>query len=138
MCEQRYPSWRSVLPQQSPYTATVEARALLSALRRVNPFSSEGSNMVKLSFDAGRLTVTAEDYDFSRAASENVAIQDTNLPDGFAIGLKNSSFMAMLQVAAKTENVVLSLADASRAILIKPEDHNDATTALVMPMLLSA
>ena len=137
MCEQRYPSWRSVLPQQSPYTATVEARALLSALRRVNPFSSEGSNMVKLSFDAGRLTVTAEDYDFSRAASENVAIQDTNLPDGFAIGLKNSSFMAMLQVAAKTENVVLSLADASRAILIKPEDHNDATTALVMPMLLN-
>jgi len=120
-----------------PYAVTVEMRALLSALRRVNPFSSDSSNLVKLAFEGSVLTVTAEDIDFNRAASENVTLQDTNLPAQFAIGLKNSSLMAMLQVAAKTENVVLSLADASRAILIKPEDHNDATTALVMPMLLN-
>jgi len=45
--------------------------------------------------------------------------------------------MAMLQVAAKTENVVISLADATRAILIRPEDCKDSTTALCMPMLLN-
>ena len=83
------------------------------------------------------LIVTADDIDFNRAASENVQLQDTNLPAPFAIGLKNSSLMAMLQVAAKTENVVISLVDASHAILIRPEDCKDSTTALCMPMLLN-
>lgn len=136
-CEQRYPNWRSVIPQNMPYAVTVEMRSLLSALRRVNPFSSDSSNLVKLSFEGSVLTVTAEDIDFNRAASENVQLQDTNLPAQFAIGLKNSSLMAMLQVAAKTENVVISLADATRAILIRPEDCKDSTTALCMPMLLN-
>ena len=136
-CEARYPNWRSVIPQNMPYAVTVEMRALLSALRRVNPFSSDSSNLVKLSFEGNVLTVTAEDIYYNRAASENVQLQDTNLPAQFAIGMKNSSLMAMLQVAAKTENVVISLADATRAILIRPEDVKDATTALVMPMLLN-
>ena len=136
-CEAKYPNWRSVIPQNMPYAATVEMRALLAALRRVNPFSSDSSNLVKLVFGGSTLTVTAEDIDFNRAASENVTLQDTNLPENFAIGLKNSSLMSMLQVAAKTENVIISLADASRAILIRPEDCKDSTTALCMPMMIN-
>ena len=64
-------------------------------------------------------------------------MQDTNLPAQFAIGLNNARLQDMLQAAAKTENVIISLADATRAILIRPEDVKDATTALVMPMLLN-
>ena len=136
-CEARYPNWRSVIPQNMPYAVTVEMRSLLSALRRVNPFCHESTHLVKLAFEGNALTVIAEDYDFNRSASENVTLQDTNLPSGFAIGLDNERLKAMLQVAAKTENVVISLADATRAILIRPEDCKDSTTALCMPMLLN-
>lgn len=136
MCEGKYPNWRSVIPQNMPYAVTVEMRALLSALRRVNPFSSDSSNLVKLTFEDCVLNVTAEDYDYSRAASENVQLQETNL-HSLSIGLKNASLMSMLQVAAKTENVIISLTDAAHAILIRPEDCKDSTTALCMPMLLN-
>ena len=136
-CEQRYPNWRSVIPQNMPYAVTVEMRALLSALRRVNPFSSDSSNLVKLSFEGNVLTVTAEDIDFNRSASENVPLQESTITGTLAIGMKSTSLMSMLQAAAKTENVVIELRDPSTAVLLKPEDVKDATTALCMPMLLN-
>ncbi len=136
-CEARYPNWRSVIPQNMPYAVTVEMRSLLSALRRVNPFSSDSSNLVKLAFEGNVLTVTAEDIDFNRSASENVPLQESTITGTLAIGMKSTSLMSMLQAAAKTENVVIELRDPSTAVLLKPEDVKDATTALVMPMLLN-
>ena len=138
-CESKYPNWRSVIPSKElmPYEVTVEARALVAALKRVSPFSDDSSNLVRLTFDGNRLTLLADDVDFSRAASEDVLLQSNTLPKPLTVGLKSSWFTAMLQVAAKTDNVILQVAEPSRPVLIHPEDRNDATTALVMPMLLN-
>lgn len=135
-CTMNYPNWRSVIPQNMPHRIVVEMRALLSALRRVQPFASDSSQMVRLAIEGSVLTVSAEDADFNRSASENVTLQESTISGTFAIGIKSTSLMSMLQAAAKTENVVVELRDPKTAILLKPEDVKDATTALVMPMLL--
>lgn len=139
MMEAKYPNWRGVIPSKElmPYEVTVEARALVAALKRVSPFSDDSSNLIRLTFDGNRLTLLADDVDFSRAASEDVLLQSNTLPKPLTVGLKSSWFVAMLQVAAKTDNVILQVADPARPVLVHPEDRNDATTALVMPMILS-
>lgn len=135
-CTMNYPNWRSVIPQNMPHRIVVEMRSLLSALRRVQPFASDASLLVRLAIEGQMLTVSAEDIDFSRSASENVPLQESTITGTLAIGMKSTSLMSMLQAAAKTENVVIELRDPSTAVLLKPEDVKDATTALVMPMLL--
>ena len=136
-CTANYPNWQSVIPQQMPHRIVVEMRALLSALRRVQPFTNDSSLMVRLAIEGQMLTVSAEDADFSRAASETVALQESTVTETLAIGVKSTSLMSMLQAAAKTENVVIELRDPSTAILLKPEDMTASTTALCMPMLLN-
>ena len=136
-CTMNYPNWHSVIPKDMPHRIVVEMRSLLSALRRVQPFASDASQMVRLAIEGQMLTVSAEDYDFNRSASENVPLQESTITGTLAIGMKSTSLMSMLQAAAKTENVVIELRDPSTAVLLKPEDVKDATTALVMPMLLN-
>jgi DNA polymerase-3 subunit beta len=136
-CTMNYPNWHSVIPKDMPHRIVVEMRSLLSALRRVQPFADDASQMVRLAIEGQMLTVSAEDYDFNRSASENVPLQESTITGTLAIGMKSTSLMSMLQAAAKTENVVIELRDPSTAVLLKPEDVKDATTALVMPMLLN-
>lgn len=138
-CDKKFPNWRSVIPTKEvlPYEAVVEAASIVAALRRVNPFSDCNTNLVRLEFSGNRLAITAEDTDFSRSASESVLLQSNTLTDTLTIGMKASRLMQMIQVAAKTENCILQFAQPDRPILIHPEDRNDATTALVMPMLVN-
>ncbi|MBQ8097801.1 MAG: hypothetical protein IJ243_12115 [Prevotella sp.] len=134
--EGRYPNWQSAIPQNQPYRCTLSRQSLMGTVRRTSLFANDSSNMIRLAFSAAALTVTAEDYDFSKTARESVALQDTTVPDGFQIGLKAATFMEVLSVM-KTDNVVLHLSDATRAIIIREEDKNATITGLCMPMLLN-
>lgn len=137
MCDARYPNYRSVIPQQQPHTVTLEAHALTGALRRVGQFANDSSNMVVLERQGAELVLQAQDYDFSRSASERIAVQgDTSLPEGQRFGFKCSTLLAMLG-CIRTENVLLCLAEPSRAALLKEEDLASNRVCLIMPMLVN-
>ena len=63
----RYPNYNSVIPN-NPNEVTVDRKALISALRRVMPFASESSQLVRFSIEPGRMEVSSEDMDFSTSA----------------------------------------------------------------------
>lgn len=138
--DQRYPNYDSAIPKGNPHTVVLDRFELTAALRRVQVFASESSNMATLTRDGQHLALAAEDMDFSRTAAERVAIinaDETTLPDGFKIGCKISTLLSLLKVVP-TDNVRLSLADPSRAMLLLPDDPKNGLTLLQMPMLVNA
>lgn len=137
--EGNYPKYDSVIPRDPKAAKVIIDKAELAmALRRVSVFSNESSNMVVLKREADHMLLAADDIDFGRAATERVAIinTDTTLPDGFKIGCKISHLQELIQCIA-TDNVRLSLIDASRAILLFDDDDKSALTLLIMPMLVN-
>lgn len=139
--EQKYPNYNSVIPKNSPYHATLPVAALAGAVKRVQLMASDASNMVKLSKEGMFLNLSAEDYDFSKTASENLVLAEVDnpltIPDGFAIGFKASSLL-MLLGNISTDNVTLQLSEPSRAILVLEDAPTSALVELLMPMQLNA
>lgn len=136
LIEGRYPNYNSVIPQSNPNQLTVDRISLLSALRRVQPFSNDSSNLIRFHVENGTLQLDAEDYDFSKTATERMVCDYNGMP--MSIGFKGSSFIEILS-NFECEQVVIQLADPSRAGLVLPSEQpeNQDILMLMMPMLIN-
>ena len=136
LIEGRYPNYNSVIPQNNPNQLTIDRKGLLSALKRVLPFGSKSSQLVKFRLDAGTLELSPEDIDYATKAKETI-ICDYN-GQKMCIGFKGSSLTEILGNLDGDE-VVIELADPSRAGIIVPaqQPENEDVLMLLMPMLLS-
>ena len=136
LIEGRYPNYGSVIPQNNPNQLTVDRKSLLGGLRRVLPFASESSELIKLHIEDGRLELSAEDIDFATNAVENITCSYIGMP--MNIGFKGSSLVDILNNISG-DDVVLELADPSRAGLVLPAEQpeNQNVLMLLMPMLLN-
>ena len=132
----RYPNYNSVIPQDNPCKATIDRKALVSALRRVLPFASESSQLVRFRIENNRFEVSSEDLDFSTAAKEQLACEYVGSP--ISIGFKGTGLMEVLS-NLQSEHVVIELADPSRAGIFIPleQPENEDVLMLLMPMLLN-
>ena len=131
----RYPNYNSVIPN-NPNEVTVDRKGLQSALRRVLPFASESSQLIRFHIESGRFEVSSEDIDFSTSAKEQLSCEYTGSP--ISIGFKGSSLMEILSNLT-SDNIIIQLADPSRAGIIVPAEQpeNEDILMLIMPMLLN-
>ena len=136
LIEGRYPNYNSVIPASNPNQLRVDRLALLSALRRVQPFANGSSNLIRFRIDNGVLQLDAEDFDFSKTATERMSCEYNGNP--MSIGFKGSSFIEILG-NFESSDVILQLADPSRAGLVIPSEQpeNQDVLMLLMPMLLN-
>lgn len=136
LIEGRYPNYNSVIPQGNPNQLTVDRQQLLAALRRVQPFSNDSSNLIRFHVENGTLQLDAEDYDFSKTATEHMSCDYNGMP--MSIGFKGSSFIEILS-NFDCEQVLIQLADPSRAGLVVPSEQPEGQDVLMlmMPMLLN-
>lgn len=136
LIEGRYPNYNSVIPSNNPHKTTVDRGSFISALRRVSVFSSQASSLIKLSLSENQMKISAQDIDFSTSAEETLACQydGTNM----SIGFKSSFLIDILNNIAAQE-VIIELADPSRAGVIVPEqqEDNEDLLMLLMPMMLN-
>ena len=131
----RYPNYNSVIPN-NPNEVTVDRKGLQSALRRVLPFASESSQLIRFHIESGRFEVSSEDIDFSTSAKEQLSCEYNGSP--ISIGFKGSSLMEILG-NINSDNIIIQLADPSRAGIIVPAEQpeNEDILMLIMPMLLN-
>lgn len=131
----RYPNYNSVIPN-NPNEVTVDRRGLQSALRRVLPFASESSQLIRFHIESGRFEVSSKDIDFSTSAKEQLSCEYNGSP--ISIGFKGSSLMEILSNLT-SDNIIIQLADPSRAGIIVPAEQpeNEDILMLIMPMLLN-
>lgn len=136
LIEGRYPNYNSVIPQNNPYKIIIDRLMLIGALRRVSIFSSQASSLIKLRMQENLLVVSAQDIDFSTSAEETLVCQYGGAP--MSIGFK-STFLVDILNNISAEEVVIELADPSRAGVIVPveQEENEDLLMLLMPMMLN-
>ena len=136
LIEGRFPNYNSVIPQNNNYEVRVDRLGLLAALRRVQPFANGSSNLIRFHVEGSTLQLDAEDYDFSKTATERMSCEYNGYP--MSIGFKGSSFIEILSNVDSAE-VIVQLADPSRAGLVLPAEQpdNQEVLMLLMPMLIN-
>ena len=136
LIEGRYPNYNSVIPQNNPNELRVDRNGLLAALRRVQPFANDSSNLIRFHVEGSTLQLDAEDYDFSKTATERMSCEYNG--QKMSIGFKGSSFIEILSNFTSQE-VLIQLADPSRAGLVLPSEQpeNQDVLMLMMPMLIN-
>ena len=136
LIEGRYPNYNSVIPQNNPNELRADRLGLLAALRRVQPFANGSSNLIRFHVEGSTLQLDAEDYDFSKTATERMTCDYNGQP--MSIGFKGSSFIEILNTFDCAE-VIIQLADPSRAGLVLPSEQpeNQDVLMLMMPMLIN-
>ncbi len=109
---------------------------MLSALKRVLIFSNQSSSLIKLHLENNQMVVSGQDIDFSTSAEESVPCEYTNYP--MNIGF-NGTYLADILNNIGGENVIIELADPSRAGVIVPDGQDDKEDLLMllMPMMLN-
>jgi DNA polymerase-3 subunit beta len=125
-----------VIPQNNPYILTVDRQTAISSIRRVSIFSSQASSLIKLAVAENKLTLSAQDIDFSTSAQETIDCQYEGAP--MSIGFK-SSFLLEILNNIDSEMVTFALADFARAGVIEPvtQEETENLLMLLMPMMLN-
>lgn len=136
LIEGRYPNYNSVIPQDNPFRVSVDRVTLIGALRRVLVFASTATSLVKLRVDQNDLTVSTQDIDFSTSAEEHVLCDYSGT--AMSIGFKGPFLVDILN-SMSSQDVVLELADPSRAGVIVPaeQEEQEDLLMLLMPMMLN-
>ncbi|MBO7660865.1 MAG: DNA polymerase III subunit beta [Bacteroidaceae bacterium] len=136
LIEGRYPNYNSVIPQDNPFRVSVDRVTLIGALRRVLVFASTATSLVKLRVDQNDLTVSTQDIDFSTSAEEHVLCDYSET--AMSIGFKGPFLVDILN-SMSSQEVVLELADPSRAGVIVPaeQEEQEDLLMLLMPMMLN-
>lgn len=136
LIEGRYPNYNSVIPQENPFKVTIDRISFLNALKRVSVFSNPANSLVKLQLKESEMVVSAQDIDFSTSAEEKIVCQfdGTELNIGF-----KATYLIEILSNINSEEVILELADPSRAGLIVPAENeeNEDQLMLLMPMMLN-
>ena len=136
LIEGRYPNYNSVIPQNNTNEIIVDREGLLSAIKRVQPFSNDASNLIRFHVDGGILQLDAEDFDFNKTATERLACEYNGR--AMSIGFKGSAFVEVLS-NFDCQEVNIQLADPSRAGLVVPTEQPEGLDVLMlmMPMLIN-
>ncbi|MDR1600818.1 MAG: DNA polymerase III subunit beta [Tannerella sp.] len=136
LIEGRYPNYSSAIPENNPNEVTIERFPFSRVLERVVVFSNQASNLIKLQLMENLIVVSAQDIDFSTSAEEKIVCRYDG--PSFSIGFKATFLIEMLDNISADE-IVLKLADPSRACVIVPAENADdeELLMLLMPMVLN-
>jgi len=138
LVEGNYPNYNSVIPKNNPRKITIDRVELYNTLKRVAVCSNQASNLIKLQMTGNQIIVSAQDIDFSISAYERIKCQYDG--EDIEIGFK-SVFLLEILANLGSEEVIMELADPSRAGLFLPgatENESEDLLMLLMPMMINA
>ena len=138
LIEGNYPNYNAVIPSNNPNKITVDRQELLNGIRRVAVCSNQATNLIKFNINKNLVNLAAQDLDYSVSAQETVSCSYDGTP--ITIGFK-STFLVEILTNLETENVLIELADSTRAGVFKPiyeEQQMSDLLMLLMPMMINA
>lgn len=136
LVEGRFPNYNAVVPQNNPYKVLVDRMSFLNTLKRVAIFANQSTSLVKISISTNKMELTSQDIDFSTSAEESIACQYEG--EMINIGFK-AQFIIDIVNNLETQEIMLELADPSRAGLFLPVENleGEDLLMLLMPMLIN-
>ena len=136
LIEGNYPNYNAAIPNDNPNELTIDRKSLLSAIRRILPFASMSSQLIRFRLEAGMLELSSEDIDFATRAKESLVCEYTGAP--LQIGFRGDFFTEILN-SIDTDELKIKLGDPSRAGIVVPskQHENEDVLMLIMPLLLN-
>lgn len=136
LIDARFPDYKVVIPQESPYILTLNRTDFISALRRVNVFSNKSTNQVRFNIVGSNLELTAEDVDLSFEGNEHMKCQYDG--DDMLIAFNAKFLIEMLNTLDCVE-VTLNLSTPNRAGILKGDAPTDDEDYLMicMPLMVN-
>ncbi|MDG2500683.1 MAG: DNA polymerase III subunit beta [Flavobacteriaceae bacterium] len=134
----KFPNYEAVIPKDNPNVLTIDRQLFLNSARRVSIFSNKTTNQIRLKLAGSLLNISAEDFDFSNKADENLECQYSG--DDIQIGF-NSKFLIEMLNNLESDMITLSMSHPNRAGIIRPlnetDESKESITMLVMPVMLN-
>lgn len=132
LVEGRFPRYQSVIPKQSNYTVVIDKTSFNDALRRVSSMANAATNLISLAFADEKLTINAEDIDYSKAARETIDCDYAFTNPPLTIGFDATCLLQVL--ACFTNDMVhVDLIDPTKACVLY-DNSKDDYLVLLMPM----
>ena len=131
----KYPNYESVLPKNNNKELVADRAMLLSALKRVSIFADQALPMVSLDISGNELVIRSRLLEYSSSAEEHVAVSFSS--DEVISMNFDPNLLKDVLGNFKSENILIKIGDAARAIIISPMDHaeEEEITATIMPVL---
>ena len=137
LIEGTYPNYNAVIPANNPNKLTIDRAEFMNSIKRVAVSSNPSTNLIKLDISTNLLKLTAQDIDYSVSAEESLVCDYEG--DPITIGFK-STFLTEILANLGTEQIVVELADSTRAGVFKPtgsESEDEDILMLLMPMIIN-
>lgn len=130
-----FPNYNAAIPNDNTNELVIDRKALLGAIRRVLPFASMSSQLIRFHLDNGCLELSSEDLDFATSAKEKIVCEYNGVP--LQIGFRGDFFSEILN-SITTDEIRMLLGDPSRAGVIYPTEQpkDQDVLMLIMPLLL--
>lgn len=128
-----YPDYNRVIPQNNPYTLSVDRMRFLNSVRRVGVFVDPGFGLEKFKITNDNITIKSCDPNMSRLGEEKIDCEYSG-PE-MIIGF-SAPFLIEICNVIGSEQLVVSLCDPSRPGVFRPGTIAEGTdmVAILMPM----
>lgn len=127
-----FPDYNRVIPQRNPFSLTIDRQLFLTAVRRVNSFVDANNGKITFKISATNLVMKAQDSSFNTSGEESVACE-FNGTDEMRIAF-SAPYMIEILNTIPTPELVMKLADQSRAAVIVPSENAEDTDLLMLLM----
>ena len=133
LIEGTYPNYDQVIPRDNDKVATVDKKALESAVRRMAVVASDHTHRIRLKFESGRLHLNVLTPDLGEGQDElEVGYEGEEIEIGF-----NANYLLEVLRYMPTDEVDIAFKAPERAVTIVPsEAENLDYLCLVMPLRL--
>ena len=133
LIEGTYPNYDQVIPRDNDKVATIDKKALESAVRRMAVVASDQTHRIRLKFEPGRAHLNVLTPDLGEGHDElEVGYEGEELEIGF-----NANYLLEVLRYMPTDEVDVAFKAPERAATIVPASDNDIDyLCLVMPLRL--
>lgn len=126
-----YPNYNRVIPEENPYSLTVDRETLLAAVRRVSVFASKASSLISVDLQTDVIRLASQDLDLSIQAREEVACSSSTQP--MTIGF-NAQYMIEILNNLPGDDIRMEFSMPSRPGIYIPENLGEGESLVMMQM----
>lgn len=136
LIDERFPDYKNAIPLNNTNQLVIKKDDWLSSLERIAVYANKITQQIKMKLEPEKLTMSAEDLDYSNEAKEVLTAEYTG--DEMEIGF-NVGFLTSMLSHIDEDEVKVQMSTPNRAALIVPKDKSSVEDVLmlVMPVMLN-
>ena len=136
LVEGSYPNYEQVIPKDNSNELIISKINLISALKKVMPLSNKSTNQVVFDIKGNSLNISTTDSDINSSAMSNINSDLKYNGEDLKIAFNGKFLLEILQSLNYNE-LSIKLKTPAKAVTIEPNNDENQTLALIMPIMIT-